>query len=131
MKFKHLFVFTVVFAIVALASSCSKPSESKIVGKWEPISLQERSSMHPEWESMGIKPNSYLEFRSDGTFSSYENGELDDSGIWSYNKDNNQLVIDGKPFDILSFSSTQMVLNAKVTYGQDWIESEATLKKMK
>ena len=131
MKFKHLFVFTVVFALVTLATSCSKPSEGKIVGKWEAVSLKEHSSIHPEWESMSIKPNSYLEFRSDGTYSAYENGELDESGIWSYNKDNNQLVIDGQPFDITSFSSTQMVLNVKVTYGNEWIETETTLKKMK
>ena len=131
MKFKHLFVFTVVFALVALATSCSKPSESKIVGKWEAVSIQERSSVHPEWESMGIKPNTYLEFRSDGTYSSYENGELDDSGIWSYNKDKNQLVIDGMPFDIISFSSTQMVLNVKSTFEDKWWETETTLKKMK
>lgn len=134
MKFKHFLVFTVVFALVALCTSCNKPSENKIIGKWQVVSLQERDSDDPdEWEIETPDADEILimEFRSDGKCFSYEDGELEGSGTWSYDKDNQKLTINNISFDIIKFSSKEMTIGYKQSYAEYWVEIQTNLKKVK
>ena len=132
MRFKHLLVFTVVFALVALGTSCSKPTEKKIVGKWQLVSDKDWSSSYPVWDEY-IDPDDFItaEFRNDGSCYIYEDGELDDIVTWAYDKSTEKIYWYGDSFDFDSFSPKEMVWHLKEVDGSWSYEEIITWKKIK
>ena len=128
-----LLIFAVVFAVVALGTSCSKPSEKKIIGKWQLVSEQYRDSYDPEWDIDYYNDEVIIaEFKSDGTCNIYEDGELDDVVTWSFDKSNQKIIFYGESFDISFPNSKEMVWNYKYTWSDgDWEEEQMNWKKVK
>ena len=96
--------------------------------------MQYHSSANPDqWQTETPDPDevNVIEFRNDGNCLIYENGEIEDSGKWSLDKENEKLIIDGEAYDITKLTSKEMVLNVKVTIGEGWIEEQVNLKKVK
>lgn len=133
MKLKHLFIFTVVFALVALGTSCSKPSKNKITGKWQLVSEQYRDNEDPEWDIEYADANEVVvyEFVKDGTCNVYYNGEKMDTGMWTYDKTNEKIIVDGEAFDVVKCTANEMVWGWKETYGDEWYEEQLNFKKAK
>lgn len=133
MKFKHFLVFTVVFALVALGTSCSKPSEKKIIGKWQVVSEQYRDNDFPDWEYEYPDADEVLvfEFKAKGILNIYYNGILDDTETWSYDKSNEKIIIDGDAFDIVKCTSNEMSWSYKESWDDEWYEEQINLKKVK
>lgn len=134
MKFKHFLVFTVVFALVALGTSCSKPSKNKIVGKWQFVSEQYRDSDDPEWDFDYPDPDEVLvyEFVKDGTCYVYYNGIQEGRSTWTYDKSTEKIIVDGETFDVIKCTSSEMVWNYKKIWDDDdWYEEQFNFKKVK
>ena len=133
MKFKHFLVFTVVFALVALGTSCSKPSEKKLTGKWQLVSEQYRDSDDPEWEIDYPDPDEVIvyEFVKDGICYVYYNGVKVDSGTWIYDKSTEKIIVDGEAFDVIKCTAKEMVWSYKETWGDEWYEDQINFKKTK
>lgn len=134
MKFKHFFVLAVAFALVALGTSCNKPSENKILGKWRTTGIETCNSINPDvWveETLPADEVNIIEFRSNGTCLYYNEDGQQETGAWSYDKDSQQLTINGKTGDIIEFTSNQMKLEFKLTAGENWIKTRTTMKKIK
>ena len=133
MKFKHLLVFTVVFALVALGTSCSKPTEKKIIGKWQVVSEQERDSYDPEWDIDYSDPDEvYIyEFQSKGVCSLYYNNVLLANRNWSYDKATEKLIIGNESFDVITCTSKELTLGYKEVDDNYWYEGQVNFKKVK
>jgi hypothetical protein len=134
MKFKHFFVLAVAFALVALGTSCNKPSENKILGKWRTTGIETCNSINPDvWveETLRADEVNIIEFRSNGTCISYNEDGQQETGAWSYDKDSQQLTINGATFDIIAFSSQKMELEYKYTNGELWVKTRTTMNKIK
>ena len=134
MKFKHFLVFTVVFALVALGTSCSKPSEKKLCGKWQLVSEQYRDNYDPGWDIDYADPDELLvfEFKKDNTYCLYYNGVSYDNGSWMYDKSTEKIYIDGEAWDVTKCTSSELVLSMKETYSDgDWEEEQLNFKKVK
>ena len=133
MKLKHLLIFTVVFALVALGTSCSKASEKKITGKWQLVSEQYRDNEDPEWDfDYPDADEVYIyEFVKDGNCYMYYNGIQVDSGTWIYDKSNEKIIIDGESADVIKCTSTEMVWGFKETWGDEWYEEQINFKRVK
>ena len=133
MKFKHFLVFTVIFALVALGTSCSKPSEKKIIGKWQVVSEQYRDNDYPEWEYDYPDPDEIyvFEFKSQGILDVYYNGILVDTESWAYDKSNEKIIVDGDAFNVVKCTSKEMVWSYKESWDDEWYEEQINLKKVK
>ncbi|MCR4826274.1 MAG: lipocalin family protein [Bacteroidales bacterium] len=133
MKLKHLLIFAVVFALVALGTSCSKPSEKKIVGKWQLVSEQYRDNEDPEWEFDYPDPDEIYvyEFVKDGTCNLYYNGAQVERTTWIYDKSNEKIFVDGDAADVIKCTAKEMVLGFKETWGDEWSEEQINFKRVK
>ncbi|MBR4647992.1 MAG: lipocalin family protein [Bacteroidales bacterium] len=133
MKLKHLLIFTVVFALVALGTSCSKASEKKITGKWQLVSEQYRDNEDPEWDfDYPDADEVYIyEFVKDGNCYMYYNGRQVDSGTWIYDKSTEKIIVDGESADVIKCTSTEMVWGFKETWGDEWYEEQINFKRVK
>jgi hypothetical protein len=134
MKSKHFLVFAVVFALVALGTtSCSKPSEKRIIGKWQIISEQHRDSYNPEWvfDEWGPVNVIVYEFVKDGISNVYYNETLDYTSTWSYDKSADKILYDGNYYDVIECTSSEMVWHYKDIREDEWIEGQINFKKVK
>jgi hypothetical protein len=133
MKLKHLLIFAVVFALVALGTSCSKTSEKKIVGKWQLVSEQYRDNEDPEWEFDYPDPDEIViyEFVKGGNCNVYYNGTLVDGGTWIYDKSTEKIIVDGEAADIIKCTANEMVWCYKETWGDEWYEEQMNFKRVK
>lgn len=133
MKLKHLLIFAVVFALVALGTSCSKPSEKKIIGKWQLVSEQYRDNEDPEWEFDYPDADEIVvyEFAKDGICNLYYNGIQVDRGTWIYDKSNEKIIVDGESADVIKCTSDEMVWSYKETWDDEWYEEQINFKRVK
>ena len=134
MKFKHFLVFTVVFVLVALGTSCSKTSEKKICGKWQLVSAQYHDSDDPEWDIDYPDPDEVwiLELKKDNTYAYYENGVLEDTGSWMYDKSTENILIFGTSWIVKKCTSSETVWDYKYAWnGDTWEEVQWNFKKVK
>ena len=135
MKFKHFLVFTVVFALVALGTSCSKPSEKKLFGKWQLVCHHYRDSDDPEWwEIQHFDSDEFCwELKEDHTYSISLNGEVQNNGSWMYDKSTEKLYLDGEECcDVTECTASEMVWNSKEVHDDGfWAEQQWDFKKVK
>ena len=134
MKNKHLLALTLAFAMVLLGTSCSKPSEKNIVGKWQLVSFQYRDNTNTEWREF-VEPNETIvgEFHNDGTVTVYKNGAVDYKTIWSYN--DGVVMFDHFDYEMEEFSSKKMAWIIKksnnVSDESPWFEERRVWEKSK
>ena len=133
MKFKHLLILAVAFVLVAFGTSCSKPSENKIIGKWQIASMQYRDSDDPEWEYELPEADEIVtaEFRSDNFCAIYFNGELEDLVAWSYDKSSGKIIFDYDIFEVTKCTSKEMIWYYKESDEDEWEEMQINWKKVK
>ena len=134
MKFKNLLIYSIVFALVAVGTSCSKPSEKNIIGKWQLVSFQYHDITNPEWREF-VEPNETIigEFKSDGKVDVYKDGVLDYTTIWSYI--DGVIMFDHFNYNMEEYSSKKMVWfdRESNTYNgeESWFEERRVWEKAK
>lgn len=89
MKIRHLFIFVMALAIAALGTSCNKNSEKNFYGKWDLSQVQYRDTDNEDWSDTITTEdeNVSIEFQSDGTYSIYKDGAVEETGRWDYHDD--------------------------------------------
>ena len=111
MKLRHLLVFTLIAALFTLGTSCNKPAEKKIYGKWQLTSTQYRDVDEPEWEEYIDEYGSNTvigNFMDDGTcLMSY--GTYEETVNWTYDANLKTIAFDGDVYQMESLSNKEMV----------------------
>jgi len=132
MKFRHFLIFSVVFALVAIGTSCTKPTTKNIVGKWQLTSSLYCDSDDPEWDEEVENDEVVIgDFREDGKCVLSENGREYGIVHWSLDEKNQTITFDGLTYNIKSFSTSQMVWHNRLAIDDEWMELQMTWKKSK
>jgi len=124
----------VAIALAVVGTSCSKPSEKNIVGKWQMVSFQYRDNTNLDWREF-VEPNETIigEFHNDGSVIVYKNGVMDYKTIWSYN--DGVVMFDHFDFEMEEFSSKKMSWIIKksndVSDESPWFEERRVWEKSK
>lgn len=102
--------------------------KSLIINTWKAVKFEEASGeqFHPPVEMK----NDYLKFNSNGTYESLEYGQLMIKGTWSYNSENNTLILKQSQIKeypsqivskIIKLTKTELVLESKDMEGNKLI----------
>lgn len=128
----------ILIAVILLGVSCKKESapqtnttQEKLIGKWNLISDVSNDFYNgtPHITNYSYQPGDYLEFKSDGTATTYQSGSTltYDYGIVSELKI--WVGLPGNITELKVFTGTDLQLYKKNVSGTDYYESTTTLKR--
>jgi hypothetical protein len=75
--------------------SCTKATESNLIGTWRVTAYTDTGISYP------VPANVEIELKKDGTFNYYENSAILTSGVWSLDKNNQLLTMDGEVWTVI------------------------------
>ena len=84
------------------------------------VSEQEAKEAEEYWKASDIKSEGTLEFKANNQYQMSEPGKAPITGSWELSDDEKELFLDGKSYDIQSFSKNQMTIYTTLSYKFDF-----------
>lgn len=134
MQKNFLFIVLVLLISSVSFSSCKKDDEETrkdlLTGRWEGETITSNATLNgiafpAETESLS---GSFIEFKSDGTYTSDDNEAFEGSGTWKFSNGEKDIIMDEGTDDEITFTITSISSNdLKLSYSEQETEDGFTI----